>query len=71
MGNFYPQLALIAQEFGANDVDGTIEKSQYKVQQVLLVQMVSAQLEFVDLIKNSGFIPVERDSIYNGELKTW
>ena len=29
-----------------------------------------AQLEFVDLIKNSGFIPVERDSIYN-EIKTW
>jgi len=26
--------------------------------------------EFVDLIKNTGFIPVERDSVYN-ELKTW
>ncbi|MFA5720875.1 MAG: aminofutalosine synthase MqnE, partial [Aliarcobacter sp.] len=26
--------------------------------------------EFIDLIKNSGFIPVERDSIYN-ELKTY
>jgi len=26
--------------------------------------------EFIHLIKDSGFIPVERDSLYN-ELKVW
>jgi aminodeoxyfutalosine synthase len=26
--------------------------------------------EFTALIKNSGFIPVERDSVYN-EIKVW
>ncbi len=63
-------LALVAQEFGANDLDGTIEKESINS----AAGAASAQglnlNEFVRLIKNSGFIPVERDSLYN-ELKTW
>ncbi len=63
-------LALVAQEFGANDLDGTIEKESINS----AAGAASAQgldvNEFVQLIKNSGFIPVERDSVYN-ELKTW
>ena len=47
-------LAMIAQEFGADDLDGTIEKLK----------------TFCDLIKTSGFTPVERDSLYN-ELKIY
>lgn len=64
------KLALIAQEFGANDLDGTIEKEAIQsaagAQSAHGVQVKS----FVDLIKNSGFLPVERDSVYN-ELKVW
>ena len=64
------KLALIAQEFGANDVDGTIEKESIQSAAGAKSKEGIAQKEFVDLIKNSGFIPVERDSIYN-ELKVW
>jgi len=57
-------LALIAQEFGADDLDGTIEKEAIQS----AAGAASAQgmdLEtFVGLIKNAGFTPVERDSLY-------
>ena len=64
------KLALIAQEFGANDVDGTIEKESIQSAAGAKSKHGVAQNEFVDLIKNSGFIPVERDSVYN-ELKVY
>lgn len=64
------KLALIAQEFGANDVDGTIERESIQSAAGASSAGGVALNEFVDLIKNSGFVPVERDSIYN-ELKTW
>ncbi|WP_201523511.1 aminofutalosine synthase MqnE [Aliarcobacter butzleri] len=64
------KLALIAQEFGANDVDGTIEKEAIQSAAGAKSANGIAQSEFVELIKNSGFIPVERDSIYN-EIKVW
>ncbi|MBF7071248.1 aminofutalosine synthase MqnE [Aliarcobacter butzleri] len=64
------KLALIAQEFGANDVDGTIEKEAIQSAAGAKSANGIAQSEFVELIKNSGFIPVERDSIYN-ELRVW
>ena len=64
------KLALIAQEFGANDVDGTIEKESIQSAAGAQSARGVALTEFVDLIKNSGFTPVERDSVYN-ELKVW
>ena len=64
------KLALIAQEFGSNDVDGTIEKESIQSAAGASSAKGVALKEFVDLIKSSGFTPVERDSIYN-ELKTW
>jgi len=64
------KLALIAQEFGANDLDGTIEKESIQsAAGAASAKGVQVQ-SFVDLIKNSGFTPVERDSVYN-ELKVW
>ena len=63
-------LALVAQEFGANDLDGTVEKES-------IVSAAGAKSEnginlqdFTALIKNSGFTPVERDSLYN-EIQTY
>jgi aminodeoxyfutalosine synthase len=63
-------LALIAQEFGANDLDGTIEKEA--IQSAAGAKSANGMEldEFIALIKNSGFTPVERDSLYN-ELKVY
>jgi len=63
-------LALIAQEFGANDLDGTIEKEA--IQSAAGAKSANGMEldDFIALIKNSGFTPVERDSVYN-ELKVY
>ena len=64
------KLALVAQEFGANDLDGTIERESIQSAAGAASAYGLPFQNFVDLIKNSGFVPVERDSIYN-EIKTW
>lgn len=63
-------LALIAQEFGADDLDGTIEKES--IQSAAGAQSARGMgiKDFLDLITTSGFIPVERDSLYN-EIKIY
>ncbi|SFV59002.1 Gene SCO4494, often clustered with other genes in menaquinone via futalosine pathway [hydrothermal vent metagenome] len=58
-------LALIAQEFGANDLDGTIEKESIQSAAGAKSSNGMRLDEFVEMIKNSGFTPVERDSLYN------
>jgi len=63
-------LALVAQEFGANDLDGTIEKESINSAAGAKSANGVELEEFVALIKNSGFTPVERDSLYN-EIKEW
>lgn len=63
-------LALVAQEFGANDLDGTIEKESIN-SAAGAKSAHGVQLdEYVGLIKNSGFTPIERDSLYN-VIKAW
>lgn len=59
------KLALIAQEFGANDLDGTIEKESINSAAGAESANGMKQQEFIELIKNSGFEPIERDSLYN------
>ncbi len=63
-------LALIAQEFGADDLDGTIQKESIQSAAGAASANGMAIDDFVSLIKNAGFIPVERDSLYN-ELKVY
>lgn len=63
-------LALIAQEFGADDLDGTIEKESIQSAAGAASSHGMDLDEFVGLIKNSGFEPVERDSLYH-ELKVY
>jgi len=63
-------LALVAQEFGANDLDGTIEKESINSAAGANSANGVNLNDFVALIKNSGFTPVERDSVYN-EIKVW
>ncbi len=63
-------LALVAQEFGADDLDGTIEREAIQSAAGAASKYGVGLDEFVHLIKESGFVPVERDSLYN-ELKVW
>jgi len=63
-------LALLAQEFGADDLDGTIQKESIQSAAGAYSANGMELDDFISLIKNSGFIPVERDSLYN-ELKVY
>ncbi|WP_428737109.1 aminofutalosine synthase MqnE [Sulfurimonas sp.] len=63
-------LALVAQEFGANDLDGTIQKESINSAAGAKSANGIELEDFVGLIKDSGFSPVERDSLYN-EIKVW
>jgi aminodeoxyfutalosine synthase len=58
-------LALIAQEFGANDLDGTIQKESINSAAGAKSATGIALDELIHLIENSGFTPTQRDSLYN------
>ncbi|OUR72590.1 aminofutalosine synthase MqnE [Arcobacter sp. 31_11_sub10_T18] len=64
------KLALLSQEFGANDLDGTIEKESINSAAGAASATGMPLQEFVDVISNSGFTPIERDSLYN-EVRDW
>lgn len=63
-------LALISQEFGADDLDGTIERESINSAAGANSAHGMGLEAFVSIIKNSGFDPIERDSLYN-EIKAW
>ncbi|AQW80736.1 menaquinone biosynthesis protein, SCO4494 family [Campylobacter pinnipediorum subsp. pinnipediorum] len=63
-------LAMIAQEFGADDLDGTIEKESIQSAAGASSANGTNLKTFCELIKSSGFLPVERDSLYN-EIKNY
>lgn len=63
-------LALLACEFGADDLDGTIEKESIGSASGASSANGISQNEMISFIKNAGFTPVERDSLYN-ELKVY
>ncbi len=63
-------LALVAQEFGADDMDGTIERESINSAAGAKSAHGMALDEIVAMIRDAGFTPVERDSLYN-ERKVW
>jgi len=63
-------LSLVAQEYGANDIDGTIEKESINSAAGANSKNGLKLEDLVFQIKDSGFIPVERDSLYN-EIKVY
>ncbi len=63
-------LSLVAQNYGANDIDGTIEKESINSAAGANSKNGLDAHELVSLIKDSGYIPVERDSLYN-EIKVY
>lgn len=58
-------LALVAQEFGADDLDGTIENESIQSSAGATSKKGVNKHEFIDMIQTAGLIPVERDSLYN------
>ena len=63
-------LSLVAQSYGANDIDGTIEKESINSAAGAASKNGLKLEELIHLIKDSGYIPVERDSLYN-EIKIY
>ncbi|ASM39822.1 aminofutalosine synthase MqnE [Campylobacter sp. RM12327] len=64
------KLAMVAQEFGCDDLDGTIEKESIQSSAGANSRNGESIKDFIDLIKSSNLIPVQRDSLYN-EIKTY
>lgn len=63
-------LALLAQNFGSDDLDGTIQKESIQSAAGANSKNGMKKDEFISFIKASEFIPVLRDSMYN-EIKTY
>ena len=63
-------LALVAQEFGADDLDGTIEKESIQSAGGAKSANGTPLQTFIELIQTAGLVPVERDSLYN-EVKNY
>ncbi|MDR2099630.1 MAG: aminofutalosine synthase MqnE [Campylobacteraceae bacterium] len=63
-------LAMVAQEFGADDLDGTIEREAIQSAGGAKSADGQALQDFLDIIITSGFTPIERDSLYN-ELRIY
>lgn len=63
-------LASVAQEFGCDDIDGTIERESIQSAAGASSAHGREKQEFIDIIKTAGFVPVERDSLYN-ELRVY
>jgi len=58
-------LALVAQEYGCDDLDGTIEQERIQSSAGAASGNGKPKQDFIDLIKTAGFSPVQRDSMYN------
>lgn len=58
-------LALVAQEFGANDIDGTIERESIQSAAGANSKNGISKELLIAQIKDAGFIPILRDSLYN------
>ncbi|MEO1941446.1 MAG: aminofutalosine synthase MqnE [Campylobacterales bacterium] len=63
-------LALVAQSYGADDLDGTIQRESINSAAGADSRNGLPVSQLVTAIKDSGYIPVERDSLYR-ELKIW
>lgn len=63
-------LALVALEYGADDLDGTIEAEAIQSAAGASSAHGLKMETFLELIETSGFTPVQRDSLYN-EIKTY
>jgi aminodeoxyfutalosine synthase len=60
-----PELAQVALSFGANDMDGTIIEEKIYHEAGAQTNQAMTVSGLMDYIRAAGYIPVERDTIYN------
>jgi len=60
-----PKVGQIGLHFGADDMDGTIGQERVTHAAGAKSPLGLAKENIINLIKNAGFIPVERDALYN------
>jgi len=63
-------ISQVGLHFGADDIDGTIEKESIFHAAGATSPSGMARQRIVEMVKNAGFVPVERDALYN-ELKVY
>ncbi|HHS49032.1 MAG TPA: aminofutalosine synthase MqnE [Desulfurella acetivorans] len=61
-------ISQVGLHFGADDIDGTIEKENIFHAAGATSPSGMARQKIIEMVKNAGFVPVERDALYN-ELK--
>ncbi len=64
------KLAQVALSFGADDMDGTVKEELITHMAGAETEQMLASKQLVQLIKEAGRIPIERDTLYN-ELKRY
>ncbi|MEW6770818.1 MAG: aminofutalosine synthase MqnE [Bacillota bacterium] len=60
-----PRMAQISLSFGVDDLEGTVIEEKITHSAGARTPELMARLELVELIKTSGYVPVERDALYN------
>ena len=60
-----PKVGQIGLHFGADDIDGTIGQERVTHAAGAKSPLGLAKENMINLIKNAGFVPVERDALYN------
>jgi aminodeoxyfutalosine synthase len=65
-----PKLAQVSLQFGVDDIDGTIVEEKITHSAGATTEESMTKEELVHLIKNAGYTPVERDTLYN-ELRVY
>jgi len=65
-----PKLAQVALSFGADDIDGTVKEEIITHMAGADTDQAMARDHLIDLIREAGRRPVERDTLYN-EIRSW
>jgi aminodeoxyfutalosine synthase len=60
-----PKLAQVSLSFGVDDLDGTVMEEQIVHAAGNRSTQMMPKQSFIDMIREAGRIPVERDTLYN------
>jgi aminodeoxyfutalosine synthase len=66
-----PKVAQISLAFGVDDLDGTVMEEKIVHDAGAETPQYQPRKQFIDLIKEAGRIPVERDTLYNVIKEGW
>ena len=65
-----PRVAQIALRFGADDLDGTVAEEKIYHDAGARTPQVMTRQQIIRLIKEAGFEPFERDTLYRPVVRT-